>query len=144
MTRHLLIGLAGLLLISHAITAQNQSGRRTVGSPPPELHGTFHPIVDYISPSQSLKDLVKRSDVIVDGTVQSVFPSRLRSADDPTSVERDTLFTADKVLKGKPEVLRSLVIARMGGKYGEVEVIIDSAPPFMPGDRHILFLHYDP
>jgi hypothetical protein len=143
MTRHLLFGLAGLLLISHAITAQNQSGRRTVDSPAPEFHGTFHPIVDYVPPPQSLKDLVKRSDVIVDGTVQSVFPSRLRSADDPTSVETDTLFTIDRVLKGKPEVLRSLVIARMGGKYGDVEVIIDSEPPFMPGDRHILFLHYD-
>jgi hypothetical protein len=90
-----------------------------------------------------LKDLVKRSDVIVHGVVQSVFPPRLREANDPTSIETDTLFTVDKVLKGKPELLPSLVIGRMGGKYGDVDVIIDSEPPFMPGDRHILFLYYD-
>ncbi len=131
------------LLLTHPSIAQNQSGRARVGDPPPELHGTFHPIVDYVQPPPSLAALVKTADVIVDGTVRSIFPSRLRDVKDPVSVETDTLFTVDNVLKGKPEVLRSLVIGRMGGKYGDVEVIIDSEPAFIPGDRHILFLHYD-
>src|SRR5215813_13119598 len=137
------IALCACALFANVSAAQNQSGRARIGDPPIVPHGTFHPIVDYIPPPPSLAALVKTADVIVDGTVQSIFPSRLRDAKDPTSVETDTLFTVDKVLKGKPELVRSVVIGRMGGKYGDVEVIIDSEPPFMPGDRHILFLHHD-
>jgi hypothetical protein len=138
------IALSALLLFSHIFMAQNQSGRSRVGDPPIVPHGTFHPIVDYVSPPRSLKELVKRADVVVDGVAQSVFPARLRTVGDPTSVERDTLFTVARVLKGKPETLRSLVITQMGGKYGDVVVVINSQWPLMPGDRHILFLNYDP
>ena len=137
------IAFCACVLLVDVSAAQNTSGRARIGDPPVALRGTFRPSVDYVSPPRSLQALVKSADAIVDGVVQSVFPSRLENVSDPTSVETDTLFTVDHVLKGKPEPLRSLVITQMGGKYGDVEVIIDSQPPLKPGDRHILFLHYD-
>jgi hypothetical protein len=138
-----LTALSALLLLIHPLAAQNQSGRRRVGDPPVELHGTFHPIVDYVPPPQSLHGLVKTADVIVDGTVQSIFPTRLRDVKDPISVETDTLFAVDRVLKGKQEEVRSIIIIQDGGKYGDVEVIVDSQTPLKVGDRHIMFLLRD-
>src|ERR1043165_177262 len=90
------------LLIATVSAAQNQSGRARVGDPPPKVHGTVHPDVDYTPPPPTLQGLVKTADVIVDGTVQSVFPSRLRDVNDPGSVETDVLFAVDRVFKGKP------------------------------------------
>jgi hypothetical protein len=138
------IALYACALLANLSAAQNQTGRRTVGSPPPELHGTFHPIYDS-GPGrpQSFADFVKTADVIVDGNVQSIFPTRLRNSSDPISAETDSLFAVDRVLKGQPEKLRSLVITQVGGKYGEVEVIVDDRPLLKTGERHILFLGYD-
>ena len=136
--------LAALLVFSSAFAAQNQSGRRRVGDPPTPVRGTIHGVYDSFAPRpQSLKDLVKAADVIVEGRVDSIFPGRLREVNDPGSVETDTLFMVDRVLKGKPESLRSLVVIQMGGKYGDVEVIIENETPLKIGEQHILFLNYD-
>src|SRR5713226_3042753 len=137
------ITLCTCALLANLLAAQDQSGRQRVGSPPPKVHGTVHPDVDYTPPPPTLQGLVKTADVIVDGTVQSIFPARLRDVNDPGSVETDAVFAVDRVFKGKPEELRSLVITQVGGKYGDVEVIVDNTKPLRPGDRHILFLHYD-
>ena len=123
--------------------AQNQSGRARVGDPPVVPHGVIRSIYDYVAPPQSLNGLVKSADVIVDGTVQSIFPTRLRDVNDPTSIETDTLFAVDRVLKGQPELLRSLAIAQMGGKHGDVEVIVEHVTRLSQADRHVLFLNYD-
>src|SRR5712692_8320938 len=140
----LLTALLALLLFNHAFTAQSQSGLGRFENPPGEVHGTVHAAYDsFARRPGSLKELVKAADVIVDGTVQSIFPGRLRQVNDPTSVETDTLFAVDRVLKGKPESLRSLVITPMGGKYGDVEVIVSDLTPLKTGAHHILFLNYD-
>ena len=138
------IALCTCALLADMSAAQNQTGRRTVGSPPPELHGTFYPIYDS-GPGLplSLSALVKAADVVVDGTVQSIFPTRLRQVNDPISAETDSLFAIDRVLKGTPEALRSLVIIQVGGKYGDVEVIVRDRPLLKTSDRHILFLNHD-
>jgi len=139
----LLIATSALLLFSYPSLAQNQSGRRRVGDPPVVPHGTIRAIYDSFETPQSLKELVKAADVIVDGRVQSIFPGRLRQVNDPTSVETDALFAVDRVLKGTPELLRSLVITQMGGKYGDVEVVVEHLTRLNQGDQHILFLNYD-
>jgi hypothetical protein len=87
--------------------------------------------------------MVKIVDVIVEGSVQSIFPTRLRQVNDAASVETDALFNVDRVLKGKPESLRSLVIRQFGGKYGDLEVVVEHHTPLRQGDRHILFLEHD-
>ena len=50
----------------------------------------------------------------------------------------------DRVLKGRPESLRTLVVTQMGGKYGDVDVVVEGLTRLSQGDRHILFLNYDP
>ena len=137
------IALSVLLLFSHIFTAQNQSGRARLGDPPIVPHGTVYAIYDYAHAPQTLKELVRTADVIVDGTVQSIFPSRLRNLNQPTDVETDALFAVDHVLKGQPESLRSLVIVQMGGKHGDLEVIVKDHTLMNQGDRHIVFLNYD-
>jgi len=132
-----------LLLFSQFFMAQNQSGRRRVGDPPIVPRGVVHAIYDSFDQPQSLEQMVKRADVIVDGRVESIFPGRLRQVNDPSSVETDTLFAVDRVLKGRSELLRSLVIIQPGGKYGDLEVVVDDETPLKAGERHILFLLYD-
>ena len=116
------------------------NGTPDSGQPASKVHGTVHADDDYTPPPPTLQGLDKRADVIVDCTVQSIFPSRLRDVNDPGSVETDVLFAVDRVFKDKPEELRSLVITQAGGKYGDVEVIVDNTTPLKVGDRHILFL----
>jgi len=142
-TRRFMAILAALLLIAAASKAQNQSGRQRVGDPPIVPHGIVHATYDSFDQPQSLEQMVKEADVIVDGRVESIFPGRLRQINDPGSVETDTLFTVDRVLKGKPETLRSIVVIQPGGKYGDLEVLVDDETPLKAGDRHILFLYYD-
>jgi hypothetical protein len=137
------IAICTFVLLAGVAAAQNQSGRRTVGNPSPELHGTFYPIYDSGPVPQSLQGLVKAADVIVDGMVQVIFPTRLRQVNDPISVETDSLFAVDRVLKGQPETPRSLVITQVGGRHGDVEVIVKDRPLLKTGDRHILFLNHD-
>jgi hypothetical protein len=124
----------------------NSEGRRAVGDPPEPataVHGTIHVIYDATRRPQSLKELVAAADVIVDGGVASTFPGRLWDMDQPWSVETDTLFTVDRVLKGQAETLRDLVVTQVGGKYAQVEVVIDGIILLNPADRHILFLNRD-
>jgi hypothetical protein len=142
-SRRLWTALLALLLLTHTSMAQNQSGRRQAGSLPVELHGTIHVAYDAFFHGQSLKDLVKAADVIVYGRIDSIFPGRLRHADEPASVETDALIAIDRVLKGKADVLRSLVISQMGGKYADGEIIVDGCPLLKERDRHVLFLNYD-
>ena len=84
------IAFCACVLLVDVSAAQNTSGRARIGDPPVALRGTFRPSVDYVSPPRSLQALVKSADAIVDGVVQSVFPSRLENVSDPTSVETDT------------------------------------------------------
>src|ERR1700756_3315551 len=98
------IALFTCALLASALAAQNQSGRQRVGDPPIMPRGVVHATYDSFDHPQSLEQMVKRADVIVDGTVGSIFPGRLRQVDDPGSVETDALFAVDHVLKGKPEL----------------------------------------
>jgi len=79
----------------------------------------------------------------VDGRVESLL-GRLRNLNDSASVETDAIFAVDRVLKGRPESLRTLVVTQMGGKYGDVDVVVEGLTRLSQGDRHILFLNYDP
>jgi len=49
----------------------------------------------------------------------------------------------DRVLKGQPESLRTLVVTQMGGKYGDVDVVVEGVRRLSQGEQHILFLNYD-
>src|SRR4051812_31496097 len=116
----LLAPVTFLFIFTLAVAAQNQS-RRMVGDPrgsaelPP---GTIlHPQYDAALGPQSLTRLVSQADVIVEGTVHSILSSRRWKPEEPSSVETDTLFAVDRVLKGGPDTaLRRLVITQVGGK----------------------------
>jgi hypothetical protein len=90
----------------------------------------------------SLKELVSTADVIVDGRVESVLPSRLNNPADPTTVETDAIVGVREVLKG-PETLKSLVVTQAGGKDRDVEIVPVQYELLQQGDRHILFLTSD-
>ena len=99
----LFIALCICAVVANLSTAQNQSGRARVGDPPIVPHGIVHATSDFDEP-QSLEQIVKKADVIVDGRVESIFPGGLREVNDPGSVETDTLFAVDHVLKSQPEL----------------------------------------
>ena len=88
--------LVGLMVVSQFSAAQ---GRFRAGDPHTEVHGIVHAAYDsFHRRPESLKELVKAADVIVDGRVESLLPGRLRDVNNPTSVETDEVFAVDRVL----------------------------------------------
>src|SRR5215831_24230 len=139
----LVIAIPALVFFSDPTAAQNPA-RRQVGDPPVAIHGIIRAIYDYFDTApQSLQELVKAADVIVAGTVESILPGRLQNVNDPSSVETDAIFAAERLLKGRPASLRSLVVVQIGGQYGDMSLIVRGLTPLKQADRHILFLNYD-
>lgn len=90
-----------------------QESRRRIGDPLPSAQGA----VDlHVTPNprdlpSSMRDLVDRSVLVVDGTVTKVYPARETS---PRALETDALITVTDVLKGSKSINR-IVISQGGG-----------------------------
>lgn len=130
------------LQFSGAPQAAGQEGRHLRGEVVTPT-GTGQSLVTPGVVPLSLNELVRESDVIVEGVVQSVLPSRLRTPSDASSVETDSVFSVTRVFKGRAENLRTIVVTQIGGKYGDFELQPVQYDLLRAGDHHILFLTAD-
>jgi hypothetical protein len=137
--------LAGLLIFAAIGTAQ-QPAYRSRGSPhpyPPD--GKVTVAVDLREPVTSLDQLIRMSEIIVDGTVTSVLPS-IGPNPDPgiPAVETHSLVSLTEALYGAaPAGAKTVVLAQTGGKAGKWNVIVPEDPLVKKGERYILFLDVD-
>ena len=105
--------------------------------------GVLHIYAEVPAPA-SLEDLVKGSQVIIEGEVQESLGTRLSDPARASSVYTDFPVTVKRVLKG-PEDLKEIIVTQIGGKLGDLEVIPHVGGTHLePGERDILFLNPDP
>jgi hypothetical protein len=89
----------------------------------------------------TLDQLVRGSDLIIDGTVHGVLSSPLLRPDDPASIQTNSQIVVNEVLRGElPAGSPMVVLAQMGGAGGGYEIAVPDDPLVQPGDRYILFL----
>jgi hypothetical protein len=94
-------------------------------------------------PVRSLDDLVKMSQIILDGSVVEVLPPINRNPDMLGEVETDAVISINSVLHGKAPTRGQLLLIEEGGKQGKWSITVKGNPGVQPGERYILFLHLD-
>lgn len=118
------------------------SAQRRAPDSPPALSGGK--VIVMRSPAwvpHSLDALIDKSELIVDGVVTQVLPSRLWNPDDSISHCTDSVITVNRVLKGS--ISRKLVVFERGGRVGGVEIVTPQDTLMEQGKRYILFLTKD-
>lgn len=101
----------------------------------PEI--TISPIDD----PTSLDELTRRSQLIVEGEVVGVQPSRQLNPEQPHSIETDSLVSVKRIIKGSAGV--TILIAQMGGTVGTKEAIAKQDPLLKVGEQFFFFLIVD-
>ena len=85
---------------------------------------------------QTLEAFIDSSDVIVDATVQSVFPP---TEVQPLAFVTDSVFRVNEVLKGS-ERSKEIVISQYGGVSGDFQQHPSQFDVVKSGERYFLFL----
>lgn len=130
--------LACLGLLAMTISAQQR---------PADAPSALHPggaVIVISSPAwvpHSLEALTDKADLIVDGIVAEVLPSRLWNPEDSISHCTDSVITVKRVLKGS--ITRKLLVYQRGGKVNGIEVVTHHDKMMEQGKRYILFLTKD-
>src|SRR5712692_4980822 len=132
-----LVLLIGTIIATVAL-AQN---RRDATAPQPAPHGSATLIrTPAFSPS-SLDQLTGKAELILDGEVEAVVPTRLANPNNPTSLETDSIISVNRALKGV--TVQRVVVSQPGGKQGDLEIISNQDALMQKGERFILFLTRD-
>jgi hypothetical protein len=82
--------------------------------------------------------LVSQADYVVRGVVKSV-NSEWRITGANRSIITKVEVTVTEVIKGNPPT--PLVLEMLGGRMGQMSMVVDGAPTFKVGDEDILFIH---
>jgi hypothetical protein len=134
------------LIATAAVVAGSVIGFAQVAS---KVSGFVPPPGQYVisphsaEPVGSLDDLIKRSQVIVDGSVIDVLPSVNRNPDLLGEVETAAIISINSVIKGKAPARGQILLVEAGGKQGKWSVTVKGNPGVQPGERYILFLGQD-
>ncbi len=94
-------------------------------------------------PVTSFDQLIRMSDLIVDGTVVSVLPAIIGNPDVPGHVETDSLISIRQVIQGKSTTPGQVLLVQTGGTQGKWNVSVAGDPLVQLGQRYILFLDRD-
>jgi hypothetical protein len=132
------LGLALIALLIHASAKLTPGATQQISPGPGKSH------YDGIAPPwpASLEFITDNAPVVVDATVDSVFPAVEVGPD--RRLETDSQLRVDRILKG-PLQLTQIVVSQMGGVRGQRKEVASGVDPFMnPGERYILFLQFVP
>jgi len=101
--------------------------------------------VDPTSHPQSLIQLIRISNLIIDGAVTGALPAVNGSPNGRTpTIETDSVVTVNSVLKGTvPKNSPSILIEQVGGTWNQWQVTVNGDPMVAAGERYILFLQLD-
>lgn len=124
-----------LLFVPAAVFGQN--AQRTAMSPDEPCNTTV--LVRSTGSPSDLIDLIRHSNVILDGTVQSLLPT----VEVPGSLipETDAIVTVTTVFSGSiANNSARVVIAQPGGELDNCRGTVDHDSLVAPGERYILFL----
>ena len=149
--------LAGLLIIVGVLLTLNTQ-KSSVRATPENATFQREPITissHGIYATQTLDDLIKKSDLIVIGKVATINPARWNTADGTLSpditienitassiIYTDLTFAPSAILQGA-ELKEPLVIRTFGGQVEQDIMIVDSSGRLVPDQEYLLFLQKD-
>jgi hypothetical protein len=120
---------------------KNYSAANTPVTPPPgNIILNQHPI----EPVGSLDQLIRMSQVVIDGVVTTTLPPVVRNSAIPGAVETDSIVTVQNVIFGASPSSPEFLLVEDGGKQGGWTVTVSGDPMVQPGERYIFFLQTDP
>ena len=128
-----------LCVLCGAALSYSQGNRRN--GPLPD-HGTVEVTVTPIDQPASVQELTKRSQLIVEGEIVRILPTRQVNPDSPHSLETDSVIQLKRVLKGD-QPSTTIAISQVGGKLGTKEAIVKQDPLFKVGEQYVVFLVRD-
>jgi hypothetical protein len=132
-----------LAMLASAAVCAAQSGARSRFDPP-QTGGvvTFEAHQD--EPVQSLDQLIRMSDLIIQGTVIGALPPFHASPSIPEFIETNSLIRVDGVLRGTLAAGSNVIcLVQMGGKLDSWDVRIIGDPLVALNERYVLFLAAD-
>jgi hypothetical protein len=128
------------LFLSTITSGYGQTNRPLIGNTAPSC-GTSTVTEDTFKRPTSITDLIKSSDLVVDGTVSAVLPSFNPRVDKPRIMETDSLVSVQAVLSGKVSAgASSILVSQTGGKMGCTEEENPDNPLLKARERYIFFL----
>jgi hypothetical protein len=135
MTGYLIL-LALLLNVPTVFSQEN----RNRSDRPPLRPGKVETTINAFGPS-SLQQMVDESDLILEGTVAHVHPSRRTHADDPWSLETDLMISPNWIVKGRRG--DRILVSQIGGELDGYQLDTPEIPLMRQGARYVLFLLKD-
>jgi hypothetical protein len=136
-----------IALVPNVSMGQTRSGNRAPGTP--DQPGNMSLFVEPRLVPTSLLDLIRKSELIIDGTVLTPMPSvdTRKIADQssgPPLLETDSVITVNQVIAGEvPGGATTIALAQSGGKLGKWNITVPEDPLVVTGERYILFLNAD-
>ena len=87
----------------------------------------------------TIEDLINHSDLIVDGTVTAVLPSRRPNPKVVTMILTDSLVAVDEVFAGTvPAGTGAIAVSQFGGRINDLEMVFRPDVPIIVGERYIV------
>jgi hypothetical protein len=131
------------LLVSLTLDAQSAHRKNDGTHPcPPGGKATTEP--ELRETVVSMDQLLRMSELIIDGSVTQVFPSVGRSPNLPEAIETHSLLSVAAILSGAlPSGTSSIVLVQEGGKTAQCEEVVADDPLVKEGERYLLFLDQD-
>lgn len=136
--------LAGMSLTGCFVWAQENRPSRATSELAPG-RGTVRVFESVVGVPTTLRELVDRSETIVEGAVELLLPARRRNPSSPASLETDIVVLVPRVLKwavSGPKATK-LIVTQTGGQKGDLDVVVEGAPLMRAGERYVLFLTRD-
>lgn len=130
-----------LLTITVACAVTMGQGNRRNSPILPSQGGTVVMTVSPLDEISSFEDLAAKADLIVQGSVERVLPSRFRNPSLPGTIETDSLVAIHRVLFGEDRSTNGrILISQMGGRVGDFEAIVPQDTLLQEGQGYFLFL----
>jgi len=127
-----------------AITAVAQtSGRRQPGDPMPAGHVIMH--VSRMQAPKSLLDLIRMSQLVVDGTISGRLPviNTGKTNDHPMFETHSVVAVNSIVSASLPKNAAQILLAELGGHWDKWDMEVAGDSLVSPSERYILFLNPD-
>ncbi|MDA0205376.1 MAG: hypothetical protein O3A53_07775 [Acidobacteria bacterium] len=130
-----------LLTITVACAVTMGQGNRRTSPILPSQGGSVEITVNPLDAISSLEDMAAKADLIVQGSVERVLPSRFRDPSLPGTIETDSLFAIQSVLSGEDRSPNGrILISQMGGTSGDFVATVPQDTLLSEGQEYFLFL----
>ena len=123
------------------LAAQDKPGqytpeRRLSVPPAGKIVIPYHP-AEFVT---SLRDLIRTSKLIVDGTVLNNLPTISSNPDNPFGAQTGSVVAVNEVIFGKAPASGQVLLLELGGHLGKWQASVEGDSLVRSGERYILFL----